>query len=1602
MDRDHSDSRSNSQDDSKNTPSKENPEPSGKSVGCSSLMMKNFESSASLLKLGMGRTTTSSPAKATNSSAEDGVNDDSLSMFLSSTIQTNQHSGDVHRKLKDPQGEYALLGGNSTSLNNIKNTSLVSKVTNNRNGPMIRTRRSSGLAPEFESVDVLTPPYKNHLTMGNYSPCPLLGKQMSPMTPGMGRSYPGLNHTGMSNSTRAAMPMMHTYFAQGSEERYQREIAENTTSFIREGLDDKNTVTHEESEENKINREGSEANDHSNTSQYYSTVFDNSDETLSLLKKMFAATSTTNVVGDSSNELGEDSEDPGTQMDKFEWIPNEPTQDNMMGTKEDIEELFENNFEEDCDGYMLSSYFNNAQTDLDTKLMNLSSIHESLYTNSDTATLRTLEKFLLQLLQQKNFYGSLTPFGKLLAFINLSFLKKHITLLDSLYSHPEMSVIRSVIANSRGQIEKTLNTSAGIEGNKLSSEETINVFTQILNKTNRDKNDVMTLANTLKSKQYSSGFRQNRNRLTVIDTLSGMYKPGGEPHFPRFVCGSVDRSRVVSSETISIPFEKSDKRNVHVQFEKFDNEHCKAWPNTTKLPQNISEGTFVQVAPQKHASTMAWKGGMVVSISSGQLMIKVPNEPKERMYIMRNFVPPNVPIVKLEKGHWRLMPRELDVTRDLYVGSCLSLLDLPDPEESVDVVVLNMFFSSENTPIAPVKLPSDETNFQHESKSRIVGNNTSDPGASQLNSNRNENAPIIADGLDDMIIEEILDETDASDIETGTKKSYETDMRMCSCSGHTLRVFEGRCAGVPERILVHNLHDKKEHVLTVADLKGFKLNYDIHAHFDGPTGNAQFPNSVWVIPRDISFLGDTLATKDSQKAGYSWLFKPAYCLVMFPFNRTVDTLQDLFRLIPFLHPELNYLALCAGMWSLRNKPEARGCEAVSYTRSQKAAIRDLTSNDVVSEVCADLVRCPFSLTRRLYGCLPVISLWITMDLYDPDSDKEPSIPNNIKVPKPTACENCTGLVLSKTGMVKIISNKYTQMLAKKLARRSRDTGTNNTSMETLPQLDSESSKKGQKEGSDTDKDASFEVEVDSKLNEEQKWSTDSGLTIGFDDTSGGSTSFGGSRSFSATNSTSVSSNRTTGTSVSTKTSIGSSSSSTGVNGTDRTVSAGSVTSFSGGSGKTYTNAITNTTDCTSTSSNFGSGSPTRSPDKTKHDDSRKESIEKQDEGERLGDSNLEELSEESTLRKEMEELSRSLNSKAEESVLANLDQTLTMDKAQESNLFSAIFSSDAEYDVTPVLMDLERAEEWVKRVQTLANSRWRVTKEFTASYTVDDEFSLLTMSPTASANKPNSEFIIQLAGVMNTIKKGKDTPIDPTLVYKLYQLSEECSSTTEGALLTGWSSYIFNEQKSHMDLLISSNVHNPRPSISYSNNLRREKEAYQANMCPFNPNCPRGINCPSATGLLSMCPHSGPSIIGASHQGYGGTYANSKHNFAGSTRGSGSNAFQKYPSTLSSNYSRLFNNSILTDLSNYYKRKRDDDIRRLTAFNKMQKNNHASGSIMPKLGLQADMNLLKTMNKNHEKDNPFINDPFDFCKFNDKPQRKKFISSLNWDEDVEF
>eukprot|EP00375_Theileria_parva_P003274 XP_765955.1 hypothetical protein [Theileria parva strain Muguga] len=903
--------------------------------------------------------------------------------------------------------------------------------------------------------------------------------------------------------------------------------------------------------------------------------------------------------------------------------------------------------------------------------------------------------------------------------------------------------------------------------------------------------------------------------------------------------------------------------------------------------------TFVQVAPLKYGSLMGWKAGTVASISSGQLMIRVPNELKERMYLLRNFIPPNVPVVKLEKGYWRLLPRELDVNTDLYVGSCLSLLNLAENDESIDVVVVNLFFSTENSPIAPIKPPSDETNFYATSDNN---GNTGD---------RNNNLEKKEENNGDVT---------SNSVESGNADNLKSSVGTCRCDGFSLRIFEGKYVGVPERILVHSLHDKKEHEVKVSELRGFKLNYDLQSHFDGSSLNGQFPNGVWVVPRNISFLGNAMLTKDSARPGFAWLFRPELCLMIFPFSRTVDVLQDLCRLIPFLHPELNYLALCAGLWSLRNNPELRERESVSYTRSQKAAIRDLTSNDVVNEVCADVLRCPFSLIRRLYACFPVFSLWIALDLYDPENDPDPTIPTDITPIPLTRCEKCGGTNFKKTGITKIVQNKYNNLL------KSITTSSGNN------------------------------VE-----------SADSSVTV---------------KSFEG--------------------------------------------NWENNSNTTNTGNAKNTIDTNNTKDNTNN---------------------------------------------------------------RNHNATNNTGSDNQSNDVNGDFKdmNNSGIETIPVLTDLERVEEMVKRFESLANSRWRMTREFTASYSLDDEISMLTTSPPSTA-RTNSEFILQLAGLMSNVKKGKDVQVDPTMVFKLCQLAEECTSPTESALLTGWSTCILgdpkddiNTQNTHSrtqtkpkDLLqtlgaissISSPGVCPLNAIKSNNSpsisLNSPSISINSPCISLNSPCIQ-INSPKKLNLSSLtCPSKIPNSntinqIAINTNNISGNNINSSTfnanlvninfntNLANNVNMKAGCPIRRCPIDLTSNYTQLLaNNPILTDLSNMYKRKREVDVTRKDSdlgkrfsditrrFSEMNKKDseikrdsdnmgrrvsdsgkvgikYQKGGMNLQVGLQVKQQDLATRKpKQPEKEAEYIDDPHDFCKFNDRPKRRAYISSIKWDEDLEI
>ncbi|AFZ80149.1 hypothetical protein BEWA_030010 [Theileria equi strain WA] len=1067
---------------------------------------------------------------------------------------------------------------------------------------------------------------------------------------------------------------------------------------------------------------------------YYNSLFQNSEETISMLKRLFSEdmANMEEIVRSFNVDKFADFNGPSPDLNLFEWLPPEPLPDggkstcilptdehngtsDILSSCDEITDLFHSSISLERYDYCefpVSSYVNSTQNDLDFKISNLSSVHETLYASSDITTLTSLEKFLVQLLQPKSFYGGLTPYGRLLAFINLSYLQRHVNQLKALYNHPEMSIIRGVLTSKQeGIITRALSqTDDRGRYDDRGRVDKIRAHDRVKG-SRSDHFD--SWAPTQKSKyatHYISGIKHQKQRLAVLDSLSSMYKPGGEAHFPRFVCGTIDRNLVSHSETLSIPLEKSDKRNIHLQFEKIEPFEGieEIWPKTLLLPQVLLEGTRVQVAPLKHGAPMAWREATVASIAAGQVMMNIQSDHKERMYILRNFVPPNVPVMRLEKGYWRLMPRPIDLDTDLYIGSCLSLMESGD---CVDVVVTGIFYDEDHSLIAAVKSPSDETLFERE-----------DSG-----------------------------------------QEYETQL-TCACDGHTLRVFEGKCIkrrGL--RIRVHCLHDKRDRILDVDKLKGYKLNYDIQAHFDGPHDgySIQFPSSLWVVPRNLSFLADPVGSRGPPKAGYNWLFKPKYALVMFPFSRSVDVLQDLCRLIPFLHPELNYAALCAGLWSLRSgakqiaeqreePTDNNKTETVSYTRSQKAAIRELTTTDVTSEVCSDLVRCPFSLTRRLFGCFPVISLWIALDTFDPESNKMPTIPTNIRVPKLASCSKCGGKVFPRSGMTRLVSPGAEAI--------------------STPSLESLSAKN------------------------------------------------------------------------------------------------------------------------------------TRSKDPDTANEQENEGVEKEDHSHLF---------------------------------------TCNMEKPPA-------FDSSLVPGEVQVLRNLEKTEEWVKRLQLLAVGRWRITREFNASYSVDDELALsILKSPGQSAVNPkgNNEFLNQLTGLMQGVKRSKDTVIDPELYTCAIETAyEDFGNNVEVALLRGWSVFLRSQNDGWKE---SCNVVPREKPIIHSSNAY---DVY-ARQVSTTEAVRHGLSKRAAQLELSRAEKRGPMA----------------------TR-----------------------KEILTS-------RRESHVGRPPL--------HRSESLVTKPSRRPGaprkakrarvLEVFDDEDEEEDEDDIRIDDDTDYCEFTDNPPRRRYISFLNWDEDFD-
>lgn len=811
----------------------------------------------------------------------------------------------------------------------------------------------------------------------------------------------------------------------------------------------------------------------------YASLFEDDDDVICKLRNMFVENDKSILCdqfgstfpGDTAHDVCLDEIDANTLS---EWFPVESSM-----TRDFISEITDisgmlNVDDEESQRDELGVEFiddnavDSVAVDVNSHMKMLRHIHESLYTSSDISSLRTIEKFMVDLLQPDSDFGSLSAHGRLMTFISLAALRRHMFQLFALYQHPEMSLIRDILyQGDDGYIKTVLNISEAHANGQLSDEASDAAIKEIMNRI--DRNDEMNCPIYMRKAspmgkmidipafggkgrhpvvQSLLNMKSNRELLNTLDELSELYKHGCEPHFPRYVCGSIDRKRAKDVETLSIPFDKSDRRNIHVQFESFD-ANTGMWPDLMYLPHSIAGDLKVQVNCSKQPSSSCWTMGTVKSNSSGILLIavdategneviKLPMDgqykglPNERMFMMRNFVPPNVPTIRIEKARWRLLPIPLDVNRHIYVGSCISVFK-KDLGGFVDMVILNVYYEDDNKGgIAAVKPPEDESLFQC----------TSHCGASDINEKTAVN----------------YYETDGS-ISNNTVYSTHTgngdsdQLHTCHCKGHTLRVFEGKSAPPKaKRVVLSPLSQRKEIVVDIEDLHAYKLNYDLQAHFDfqtevyipgsglQSTGTtlSNFQHCVWVVPRHLRRSDIQSESGIATRVGSHWFFEPEKCLVIFPYNRNMDILQECSRMVSFLHPELNYNAVCTGIWSIRGSKNIQDVpqttleptvpvelysgrtETTSYTRSQKAATRELKMSDIVSEACNGVTRCSMSLVRRMLGCNAVISLWIALDGFD--TDKEGSNLNlAVKIPMKPECDKCGGKVYASDDITKNVA-----------------------------------------------------------------------------------------------------------------------------------------------------------------------------------------------------------------------------------------------------------------------------------------------------------------------------------------------------------------------------------------------------------------------------------------------------------------------------------------------------------------------------------------------------------------------------------------------------
>ncbi|CCF73447.1 hypothetical protein BMR1_02g01430 [Babesia microti strain RI] len=572
----------------------------------------------------------------------------------------------------------------------------------------------------------------------------------------------------------------------------------------------------------------------------------------------------------------------------------------ILSSIQDIADLFDlDNYHiyHGIDNISYLTYSTDAnRTGIDSKL---EFIYEVLNSNGSNMTLSKLEGFLRILTTDDNPIGTLTPYGSLMAHTCLRFLKSYIRTDNKGNSHDPDTFIYSI----EGKKGKSKLSKQGItnenETTTVSSDFrriamfNFELYSKQLMDTihsqdksiaiNKRKFDDLT-SNYTKSESVSidsmSAISDSTDKRAVssqtlkiikqgsayLQDFISKYRIGFEPHFPRIVCGSIDRSLVTNQASITVPIDKSG-RSVHIAFEALSDSYgMSVWPELNQLPNSLQLGTKIQIAWHKTPGNMRWYIGTIVQSTASQYSVQVylgKNEYKTRYCTMKYFVPPNVPVVKPDNTWWRLVPREINLSTDLYVGSCVSLYDIISNFESIDCVICNVYYSNDNSPNGPIKGPNEEIYKSDKSSSGFK---------IQLN---------------------------------------------CACHGPTRRIRQGVLTTGVVRVHIYCMSHKIDKIIPIDSIRGYKLNYDLHAHFDGQPDYGPLMQSTtwtWVIPRLV------IAPDNKYDDEKYWTSNPKYSLLIFPYHRNMEYIISATKLIAILHPELNVTSLYNnGEWFVRQE-----------------------------------------------------------------------------------------------------------------------------------------------------------------------------------------------------------------------------------------------------------------------------------------------------------------------------------------------------------------------------------------------------------------------------------------------------------------------------------------------------------------------------------------------------------------------------------------------------------------------------------------------------------------------------------------------------------